>query len=102
MFAVTLVYNTKRTGEFTFDERRYLFRRVLFPESPPHEYFVIDLFQQHEMAGVSLTDLELGLVATLKQQRWNRGRLLDMAKRFGTKATLALVERALVAEGQAV
>ncbi len=54
MFAATLVYNTKRTGEFTFDGRRYLLRRVLFPENPMPEYFVVDLLQQHDMAGASL------------------------------------------------
>lgn len=95
MFAATLVYNTKRTGEFTFDGRRYLLRRVLFPENPVPEYFVVDLLQQHDMAGVSLAELERGLVATLKDGRWNRDALLEMAERYGTKATLALVERAL-------
>ena len=95
MFAATLVYNTKRTGEFTFDGRSYLLRRVLFPENPVPEYFVVDLLQQHDMAGVSLAELERGLVATLKDGRWNRDALLEMAERYGTKATLALVERAL-------
>ena len=95
MFAATLVYNTKRTGEFTFDGRRYLLRRVLFPENPAPEYFVVDLFQHHDMAGVSLAVLEHGLDATLKQGRWNRDRLLEMAERYGTKATLAVVEKAL-------
>ena len=95
MFAATLVYNTKRSGEFTFDGRRYLLRRVLFPENPVPEYFVVDLLQQHDMAGVSLAELERGLVATLKDGRWNRDALLEMAERYGTKATLALVERAL-------
>ena len=85
----------KRTGEFTFDGRRYLLRRVLFPENPVSEYFVVDLLQQHDMAGASLAELERGLVATSKDGRWNRAALLEMAERYGTKATLALVERAL-------
>ncbi len=101
MFAATLVYNTRRTGEFTFDGRRYLLRRVLFPENPPPEYFVVDLIQHRDMAGVSLSDLEERLVATLKQGRWNRELLYEMAERFGTKATLALVERCLAAAGEA-
>ena len=95
MFAATLVYNTKRTGEFTFDDRRYLLRRVLFPEDPPPEWFVIDLLQHRGMVGASLADLESGLIATLKQDRWDRERLREMAHRFGTKATLVLVERCL-------
>jgi hypothetical protein len=100
MFASTLVYNTKRTGEFTFDGRRYLLRRVLFPENPPPEYFVVDLLQQHDMAGVSLAQLERGLVATLNNGRWNRNVLLEMADRYGTKATLALVVRSLGASSE--
>ncbi len=94
-FAVTLVYNTKRTGEFIFDGRRYLLRRVLFPDSPPPEYFVVDLIQHHDMAGVSRADLEERLIATLKQGRWDRELLHEMAERYGTKKTLALVERCL-------
>ncbi|MEE9318934.1 MAG: hypothetical protein V3U76_00665 [Granulosicoccus sp.] len=95
MFASTLVYNTRRTGEIILDGRRYLLRRVLFPENAPPEYFVIDLLQQHDMAGMSLSELELGLVATLNDDRWNQDALVDMAKTYGSKATLALVERAI-------
>ncbi len=95
MFAATLVYNTKRTGDFTFDGRSFLLRRVLFPEDPPPEYFVVDLIEQHEMAGVSLSDLERGLIATLAEGRWDRNRLQEMAEEYGTKATQGLVQRGL-------
>jgi len=101
MFAATLVYNTRRSGEFTFDGRRYLLRRVVFPDSPSPEYFVVDLIQHRGMAGVSLADLEERLVATLKEGRWARERLARMAERFGTRATLALVERCLASAGEA-
>jgi hypothetical protein len=99
MFAATLVYNTRRTGDFTFDGRRFLLRRVRFPESPPPEWFVVDLLQHHEMAGVSLSELEERLVATLREGRWNRDLLHEMAATYGTKATLAFVERSLDAAG---
>ncbi len=93
MFAETLAYNTRRTGDFTFDGRRFLLRRVLFPESPSPEWFVVDLLQHHEMAGISLGDMEGRLTATLRQGRWDAARLRDMADKYGTKATLALIER---------
>jgi hypothetical protein len=99
MFATTLAYNTRRTGDFTFDGRRFLLRRVLFPESPPPEWFVIDLLQHHEMAGASLAQLEERLTSTLRKGRWNRERLREMADAYGTKATLALVRRCLDAAG---
>ena len=101
MFAATLVYNTKRTAELTFDGRRYLLRRVLFPQKPPPEYFVVDLLQHHGMAGASLAELERGLVATLREGRWDRERLRTMADEYGTRATQAVVERALAAANEA-
>lgn len=100
MFAATLVYNTQRTGDFTLDGRHFLLRRVLFPREPSAEWFIVDLLQHHEMAGASLAELERGLTATLRAGRWNAERLVDMADAYGTKATLALVERC-IAESQA-
>lgn len=99
VFAATLVYNTRRTGEFTLDGRRFLFRRVLFPTQPAPEWFVVDLLQHHEMAGASLGELRHGLVATLRDGRWNATRLREMATAYGTKATLALVA-ACIAESR--
>lgn len=93
MFAATLVYNTRRTGEFSLVGRRFLLRRVLFPDNPPPEWFVVDLIQHHEMAGASLSDLEELLTSTLREGRWNPDRLIDAAGEYGTKATLAFVVR---------
>jgi hypothetical protein len=47
------------------------------------------------VAGVSLSELKRGLVATLNDDRWNQDTLVDMAQTYGSKATLALVERAV-------
>jgi hypothetical protein len=99
MFAVTLVYNSKRSGEFTFDGRRFLLRRVAFPEAPPPEWFVVDLLQHHDMAGIAIDELQLGLTATLREGQWDPQRLRQMAREYGTKAALALIERSL-AEAQ--
>ena len=101
MFAATLVYNTQRTGDFTFDGRSYLLRRVRFPAEPPPEWFIVDLLQHHEMAGVALDELEARLTATLRQGRWEAGCLREMANRYGTKATAALVERCMAEAGAA-
>jgi len=99
MFAATLAYNTRRTGDFTFDGRHFLLRRVLFPEDPPPEWFVVDLLQHHEMAGASLADLEERLTATLREGRWDAERLRQMADEYGTKATFGLVERCIAEAG---
>jgi hypothetical protein len=95
MFAVTLVYNTQRSGEFQLGGRRFLLRRVYFPTEPTAEWFIVDLLQHHDMAGVGLSVLRERLVATLRSGRWNRARLRQMAESYGTKATLALVNGAL-------
>lgn len=95
MFATTLVYNTRRTGEVILGGRRFLLRREYFPEDPTPEWFVVDLLQHHHMAGVALSELRAGLVATLRLGRWDRVRLREMAEAYGTKATLALVENVL-------
>lgn len=95
MFAVKLVYNLSRSGEFELDRRRFLLRRVYFPENPSAEWFIVDLLQHHDMAGVGLSELREGLVATLRSGRWDRARLREMAETYGTKATLAVVKQAL-------
>jgi hypothetical protein len=100
MFAATLAYNQKRTGEFTFDGRRFILRRVYFPEHPSPEWFVIDLLQHHDMAGVSLDELRDRLVATVREGQWDQERLRAMAEQYGTKATLALVEQCLGEAGE--
>jgi hypothetical protein len=101
MFASTLAYNRKRTGEFTFGGRRFLLRRVYFPEKPTPEWFVIDLLQHHDMAGVSLAEVTDRFVTTLREGRWDRTRLRAMAEQYGSKDTLALVERCLRKAGEA-
>jgi hypothetical protein len=95
VFAATLAYNRKRTGEFNFDGRRFLLRRVYFPEHPTPEWYIVDLLQHHDLAGVALAELEDRLVASLREGRWDRERLHEMASRYGTRATLELVERSL-------
>ena len=101
LFAATLVYNRKRTGEFTFDGRRFILRRVLFPDDPPPEWFVVDMVQHRDMAGVSQADLELRLVARVREGRWNRGRLRRMAGEYGTRATRAFIDHCIAGAGVA-
>ena len=100
MFATTLVYNTRRTGEFTLDGRRFLLRRVAFPKRPSPEWFVIDLVRHHAMAGVALSELRERLVIALRERRWDAGKLHEMAEAFGAKPTLALVD-GCIAEARA-
>jgi len=91
VFAAPLVYNTKRSGAFHFGGRRFVLRRVAFPENPPPEWFVVDLLEHADQAGASRGDLSASLAQALARGTFSRERLLEMAKRYGTKATLALV-----------
>ncbi len=95
MFAVTLVYNTRRCGELVLDGRRFVFRRARFPRRPSPEWFVVDLIEHHDMAGVALSELRQHLVASLRTGRWNERRLRTLAKTYGTRTTIALVNECL-------
>ncbi len=58
MFAVTLVYNKKRSGKFALGNQEFLLRRVAFPEQPSPEWFAIDLIEHQAMAGVTYNVLQ--------------------------------------------
>ncbi|MEO6096473.1 MAG: hypothetical protein ABIW76_12520 [Fibrobacteria bacterium] len=91
VLASTLVYNTKRSGAFHFGGRRFVLRRIAFPENPPPEWFVVDLLEHADQAGASRNDIAASLAQALARGTFSRERLLEMAKRFATKATQALV-----------
>jgi len=92
LFSATLAYNAKRSGTFAFGKRRFHLRRVLFPKAPPPEWFVIDLLENHAMAGVSLDDLRKNLTRAIGGGRFDVKRLRAMSRRFGTKATQGVVD----------
>ena len=95
VFAVPLVYNSKRSGTFTFGNRRFVFRRVAFPENPPVEWFVIDLFEHADQAAADPSALAVALGRSVAQGRFDAGRLVDLARRYGSRATQALVAGAV-------
>jgi hypothetical protein len=95
MLAATLVYNTKRSGVFKLGGRQYLLRRVAFPENPPPEWYVVDLFEQAAQVGVSRDELAKGLRRAVHDGRFDRNRLLAMAQRFGTKKTQGYIKDVL-------
>jgi len=95
VFPVTLVYNTKRSGEFVLGGRRFMFRRVAFPQRPTAEWFAIDLIEHAEMAGTSRADLEAALARSLASRKLDREALLNAASKYGTRATRSFVERAV-------
>ncbi len=98
-FTAPLVYNTKRSGTFNLGGRRLVLRRVAFPERPSAEWYVVDLLENADRAGVSRADLATALARALALGRFDRDRLQEMARRYGTKKTEALVTSALVGTG---
>ena len=97
VLAVTLVYNTKRSGRFVLGGRPYILRRVRFPLPPPTEWFVVDLIEHADMAGATRSDLERALGAALAARRFDAAELREAAAEYGTRATRALVDRAMTA-----
>jgi hypothetical protein len=97
VFASALVYNQKRSGQFVLGGRSFNLRRVAFPETPPEEWFVIDLLEQADQAGAARSELASSLSRALADGRFDRERLRKMADRYATKATRTLVESAMAA-----
>ena len=95
VYPVTLVYNTKRSGDFHLGGRRYRLRRVRFPRAPEPEWYVVDLMEHHEMAGVSLSQVEKRLVAALSGHRFDSEKLRQAARSFATSETQNRIERAI-------
>jgi hypothetical protein len=95
LFAAPLVYNTKRSGTFEFNGRKFVLRRVAFPESPPVEWFVIDLLEHVDQAATSRADVAMALARALSRNAFERHQLREMARRYGTRATRAVVEAAM-------
>jgi len=95
LFAGALVYNTKRSGRFTLAGKTFDLRRVRFPVTPTPEWFVVDLLEHHDEAGVSLDTLESRLAAAMRTRRFDREKLLSMAEEFGTHRTLRVIIKAL-------
>ncbi len=95
LHANPLVYNTKRTGEFRLGNRTYRLRRVNFPRSPSKEWFVVDLLQNHQEAGVTLEQLAEGLQRAIASGRFDARVLMRQTKRFGTRRTQDIVQEAV-------
>lgn len=91
VFAAPTVYNTKRSGTFHFGGRRFVLRRVAFPENPTPEWFVVDLLEHADEAGASRSELSMSLAKAMARGIYSRERLLEMAKRYATKPTQAIV-----------
>lgn len=100
VFAAPLVYNTKRSGRFTFGGRQFLLRRVAFPQTPSPEWFVVDLFENAEQAAADREELQGALEAALRAGKFSRRQLESMAKRYGSRRTQALVKAALGASAR--
>ena len=96
MWAHSMVYNTKRTGDFMLGNQPVRFRRVRFPEQPTPEWFAVDLLESLGAAGLSLADLHPRLVEALKGGRLNSGRLRAMAAEYSTTPHRHFLEQAML------
>jgi hypothetical protein len=96
LHADTLVYNTKRSGTFQLGGRVYRLRRVAFPRTPVREWFVLDLLEHAEEAGVSRLDLLDAVRTALDSGRLDVERLSAMASRYGSRTVQILLEPLLM------
>lgn len=97
LFALPLVYNRKRSGVFRLGGRAFRLRRVRFPEPTCPEWFAIDLLENLGPMCLDAAEAEAHLTARLRDGAFSGERLRQMSEEFGTKATQALVRRAILA-----
>jgi hypothetical protein len=95
VFAMPLVYNTKRSGMFELGGRKFLLRRVAFPEAPPQEWYVVDLVEHADQAGVARSKVTKALAVAVANGRFDRNKLRAMAERYATRVTRALIDSAI-------
>ncbi len=94
-FSAPLVYNGKRSGTFSLGGRRFVLRRVAFPVRPTPEWFAVDLLENAGAAGASRVDLGHALARALARGSLDRQNLHEAARRYGTRKTQDVVERAV-------
>ena len=95
---VPLVYNLERSGEVELAGRKFDLRRIRFPHRDVGpEYFVVDLFENAEFAGVEWSVLSDNLGRAMANQRFDASRLEDAARGYGSKRTLRAVRQARAA-----
>jgi hypothetical protein len=95
MWAQSLVYNTKRTGDFMLGNQPVRFRRVRFPEQPTPEWFAVDLLESLGGTGLSLEDLRPRLVEALQSGRLDSVSLRAMAGEYSTAPNRHFLQQVL-------
>lgn len=93
----TLVYNTKRTGRFTLDNRLFELRRVAFPAEASPEWFVVDLLRAARDAGDDVAPVLVALMARLQEGKFHGEQLLQAAEQFGRRPEIAAIRRVVEA-----
>ena len=94
VFALPLVYNTKRSGVFDLGGRSFMLRRVRFPADPTPEWFAVDLLSNAGMAGVGSDAITDGLRKAVAAGRFDPERLRATAREYATRQVQARVEDA--------
>lgn len=95
--AARRVYNRKRSGPFDLGGHRFHMHKVPFPKNPPAEWFVVDLLNHTRFAAVDQEEVWARLTEAVVEGRFHAVRLLDLARRYGRKATQEGVEKAVEA-----
>lgn len=97
VFAVPLVYNTLRSGEFDLGGRRFLLRRVRFPPDPTPEWFTIDLLSNVGSAGVAEREVVEAVGRAVRAGRLDPVRLQRCAESYATHKVQRQVREAVAA-----
>lgn len=66
-----------------------------FPRDPTPEWFIVDLLQNRDIAGVSRKEFCQRLQTSLRQGRWDQEALREVARAYGTHTTQRLIEQCI-------
>lgn len=90
----------RRAGECVIGGRAFRFVRLYkgvrrFPTGPVREWWIVDLLENLELAGLARDDAVAQLSAALAAGQFNREVLVDQATRWATPDVLRMVSAAL-------
>ncbi|MEY3214174.1 MAG: hypothetical protein RIT28_4655, partial [Pseudomonadota bacterium] len=95
--AITWVTNRRRSGLLRLGGRRFALRLGRFPDDPPPEWFVVELFSHAASVGLSLPQLTESLRRAVNAGRFDRATLRRLSRDAGPRRAVALSLEAALA-----
>jgi hypothetical protein len=90
-----LVYNDKIEGPFSKEGHHFYFIKESFPENPTKEFWIVDLFNNHDFAWIDLETLTSNLELRIKKGEVDLHNLMSVASQYATEQTSQIFQKVL-------